>query len=82
MNDDALRLLIRAAVQRHVRVGASEPSPPEPVRPSESVRPRPEASPAMSFGQYRIERNPGETECLIEPAVPCNHCGFCKCHGH
>ena len=20
--------------------------------------------------------------CLIEPAVPCNHCGYCKSHGH
>ena len=20
--------------------------------------------------------------CLIEPAVPCNHCGYCKSYGH
>jgi hypothetical protein len=20
--------------------------------------------------------------CVIEPAVPCNHCGYCKSYGH
>jgi hypothetical protein len=20
--------------------------------------------------------------CLIEPTVPCNHCGYCQSHGH
>lgn len=20
--------------------------------------------------------------CVIEPAVPCDHCGYCKSHGH
>jgi hypothetical protein len=37
---------------------------------------------SISFGQYRLERAAGDTSCLIEPAVQCNHCGFCKCHGH
>jgi hypothetical protein len=36
----------------------------------------------MAFGQYQLERAAGDTMCLIEPAVRCNHCGFCKCHGH
>ena len=21
-------------------------------------------------------------QCLIEPNVPCNHCGYCQSHGH
>lgn len=26
---------------------------------------------------------PGSGEaCLIEPAVQCNHCGYCQSHGH
>jgi hypothetical protein len=27
---------------------------------------------------------PGDPEgrCLIEPAVACNHCGYCKSYGH
>ncbi len=37
---------------------------------------------SISFGQYHLERAQDDTMCLIEPAVRCNHCGFCKCHGH
>ena len=77
MNDEELRLLIRAAVQRHMG-GATAPDASAPASPE--IRLKPDAP--MSFGQYRIERAPGETECIIEPAVQCNHCGFCKCHGH
>jgi len=86
MNDDELRQLIRAAIQRHT--GAEPPATtnsgasgfsrivpvgdPAPVSPTVSI----------SFGQYRLERAADDTSCLIEPAVQCNHCGFCKCHGH
>ena len=24
----------------------------------------------------------GDGPCLIEPAVMCNHCGYCKSYGH
>jgi len=24
----------------------------------------------------------GDGPCLIEPAVTCNHCGYCKSYGH
>ena len=77
MNDDELRLLIRAAIQKHTGVAPTAPEP--------TVRLK--ADPAgvevaMSFGQYRLERAADDTMCLIEPAVQCNHCGYCKCHGH
>jgi hypothetical protein len=77
MNDDELRLLIRSAIQKHVGAAPPEPQPP-------SVRLKPDATGVVeiSFGQYRVERSAGETECIIEPAVQCNHCGYCKCHGH
>jgi hypothetical protein len=84
MNDDELRSLIRAAIQKHM--GGSSP---------EQVRLKPattgvventtgvlELPVSISFGQYQLERSAGDTSCLIEPAVQCNHCGFCKCHGH
>jgi hypothetical protein len=82
MNDDALRLLIRAAIQRHMGSGGrtSEPAPQELLRDAPSGRTL--APVSMSFSQYRIERAAGDTSCIIEPAVQCNHCGFCKCHGH
>jgi hypothetical protein len=73
MNDDELRSLIRAAIQRHMG-GAVE-------APSMKAAPPVHAVP-ISFGQYRLERSTDDTMCLIEPAVQCNHCGFCKCHGH
>lgn len=72
MNDEELRALIRAAVERHLRSGATA----APVQ--ELRREGPPAS--MAFGQYQLER--ADTMCIIEPAVRCNHCGFCKCHGH
>lgn len=74
MNDDELRQLIRAAIERHV--GADRPQVATKlvgIHASEV---------GLSFGQYRLDRATDDTSCLIEPAVQCNHCGFCKCHGH
>ena len=77
MTDDELRLLIRAAIQKHTGVAA--PSPDQAIRlKADSAG----VEVPMSFGQYRLERAPDDTMCLIEPAVQCNHCGYCKCHGH
>jgi hypothetical protein len=77
MNDEELRGLIRAAIQRHMSAepdGTGRLKPDAPAVVSAPV--------SISFGQYRLERAAGDTSCLIEPAVQCNHCGFCKCHGH
>ena len=76
MNEDELRVLIRQAVQKHLHSGPVE----APQLESERRRTAPEVS--ISFGQYRLERAADDNMCLIEPAVRCNHCGFCKCHGH
>ena len=81
MNDDELRQLIRAAIQRHTGAEGAEST-------AGTIRLKPDApllvSPpvSISFGQYHLERAADDTSCLIEPAVQCNHCGFCKCHGH
>ena len=76
MNDEELRALIRAAVQRHL--GSAPVSASAPMHPSELRRDGPPVP--MAFGQYNLER--ADTMCIVEPAVSCNHCGFCKCHGH
>ena len=84
MNDDELRELIRAAIQRHMSSAPTESAFARET-PSELRRDAGFAggqSVSLSFGQYRLERAAGDTSCLIEPAVQCNHCGFCKCHGH
>ena len=79
MNDDELRALIRAAIQRHMG-GDSTASSVVRLKPDATMTA--ELPVSISFGQYRLERAAGDTSCLIEPAVQCNHCGFCKCHGH
>ena len=33
-----------------------------------------------SHFRYSLPESGGP--CLIEPAVPCNHCGYCQSHGH
>jgi hypothetical protein len=79
MNDDELRQLIRAAIQRHM---GGEPAVTDSGASGFSRTVAAPAPISLSFGQYRLERAAGDTSCLIEPAVQCNHCGFCKCHGH
>ena len=74
MNEDELRALIRQAVDKHLGTERSAEAP--------EARRRTSADESISFGQYHLERAAGDSSCLIEPAVRCNHCGFCKCHGH
>lgn len=76
MNEDELRELIRAAVQRHLPQAAAE------GRVSTKLTTIQASEVGLSFAQYRLERAPDDTSCLIEPSVQCTHCGFCKCHGH
>ena len=73
MNEDELRALVRDAVARHLE-GA-----PGRFQPSSAVQPLAFSSHASHF-RYTLPESGGP--CLIEPAVPCNHCGYCQSHGH
>jgi hypothetical protein len=75
VNDDELRALVRQAIQRHMSL------PQDPGPKTQDPRPRTQDL-GLSFSQYALQRAADDTACLIEPAVACNHCGFCKCHGH
>ena len=75
MNEDELRALVRAAIQRNLGAAAEGGA-------SKKLAQVHASEIGLSFSQYRLERAPDDTMCLIEPAVRCNHCGFCKCHGH
>lgn len=68
MDDDALRVLVREAVRRHLEPGAG------------SDQQAPAAGPHASHVRYVLPESEGP--CLIEPAVRCNHCGYCQSHGH
>lgn len=72
MNDDEIRALVRVAIQKHLGTPAAPQSRVGPSDPPVSI----------SFGRYAVLRAADDTMCLIEPAVPCNHCGYCQCHGH
>jgi hypothetical protein len=84
MTDDDLRVLIRQAVARHLNATAS---PGAVVAPASVLASAPSPQPAAarslhpSHYQYLTLVNVGEA-CLIEPTVSCNHCGYCKSHGH
>jgi hypothetical protein len=69
MNEDALRALVRETI---ARLETRSPAP----DPTVALRPSAHAS------NYRYSLTPSDGPCLIEPAVPCNHCGFCQTHGH
>jgi hypothetical protein len=75
MTEDDLRALVRQAVARHLTASAADSAGADgPGAPAPGVHP--------SFGRSLLPREPGDSgACLIEPAVKCNHCGFCQSHG-
>jgi len=77
MTDAELRALVRDAVARHLGRGNTGPDPALPILTEPVQAPARHASHA----QYLTLINIGDA-CLIEPSVNCNHCGYCKSHGH
>jgi hypothetical protein len=76
MTEQELRALVREAIARH-QEAAVGPSAPIAVVDATTVRAH------MSHAQFVLPAGvDSEGPCLIEPAVPCNHCGFCKSYGH
>jgi hypothetical protein len=73
MNEDQLRALVREAIARHLAAGGSDSDPRTPEYPLAF-------SSHASHYRYALPDSGGP--CLIEPAVPCNHCGYCQSHGH
>jgi hypothetical protein len=78
MTDDDVRALVREAIQRHL--GASPPGA-SPVG-TPGIPATPGTVQSLSFSRYKLQRVSDDGMCLIEPAVRCNHCGYCECHGH
>ena len=72
MDEQALRALVREAVATRLR-GAGAASAP-------GSAPPPTFTAHASHVRYVLPESDGP--CLIEPTVPCNHCGYCQSHGH
>jgi hypothetical protein len=82
MNEQELRSLVRAAVARHLGTGA--PSMAAVESRAASSHDSQEPVPLRVFSSHTLYAglvNVGDA-CVIEPAVKCDHCGFCKSHGY
>jgi hypothetical protein len=71
MNEDALRALVRDAI---ARVQSRQDSPVSDAPPLLYLASHP--------SNYQYDLPPSDGPCIIEPGVPCNHCGYCQSHGH
>jgi hypothetical protein len=78
MTDQELRALVRDAVSRHLgpRAQTSAPVPPA-SRAAVHAAPATHASHAIYISVVNSDES-----CVIEPSVACDHCGYCKSHGH
>jgi hypothetical protein len=81
MTEEQLRALVREAIGRHVGSGSAAasshltgPAPASPARPSGLTHP--------SHALFFLPAANDSGACVIEPAVTCNHCGYCKAMGH
>jgi hypothetical protein len=75
MTDQELREMIRGSIARHASGGARQPGgAPDPVA---------AFSAHVSHARLPLVRGADEDgACIIEPAVRCNHCGYCQSLGH
>jgi hypothetical protein len=70
VSEQELRALVRDAIARHTG----------PLALSEARRA--ESKGHMSHGRFLSLAPPEDGQCVIEPAVRCNHCGYCQSYGH
>jgi hypothetical protein len=71
MDEEALRALVREAIAS--RLGGASANPAAGLGPAAFTA-------HVSHIRYVLPESDGP--CLIEPTVPCNHCGYCQSHGH
>jgi hypothetical protein len=92
MNEQELRALVREAIERHLgrpgvstKVGLSrvgiEPSRGG-VEPDRGPMTSSHSHPSHIILNVLPGSDVDEGMCVIEPAVRCNHCGFCQSYGH
>jgi hypothetical protein len=72
MNEPELRALVRDVIAR--TMWQDQPAG------------RPDVAPLQRHASHAMFVLPVGTDsdgpCIIEPAVTCNHCGYCKSYGH
>ena len=76
MNDQELREMIRESIARHTGARSTgEAAGPGGAEPHSLQHPSHLRFPVLRSGD-------DDGACLIEPAVQCNHCGYCLSYGH
>ena len=80
MTEQELRALVREAITRHVAGTTGEHrSAVAPVQ----RHPVPGGLTHASHFLFMVpDGSQGDGPCIIEPAVMCTHCGYCKSYGH
>jgi hypothetical protein len=82
MTDQELRALVRDAIARHLSggSGAAQPTHDDVAMPASFLRQH------ASHGLLTLGGGPDGADsdgaCIIEPAVRCDGCGYCKSMGH
>ena len=75
MTEPELRALVREAIARHLQQDPAALSP--------GLEGAQRAGLHSSHGMFKLPAgSDGDGPCLIEPAVMCSHCGYCKSYGH
>ena len=74
MTEQELRALVRDAIAKHMAAPAADPQPAR----ATSTR----LHPSHALIAVPAGADSDEGVCIIEPAVACNHCGYCKSVGH
>lgn len=80
MTEQELRALVREAIARHA-AGTSATPAGRSAPPAGQIVPIPRQHPSHGLFAVLAGADTGGP-CLIEPAVPCNHCGYCQSYGH
>ncbi len=75
ISDQELRALVRDAIARHGGAPAGSAA-------SGGGRGLTVVSAHGSHGRFPLASGGDEGQCVIEPAVRCNHCGYCQSLGH
>jgi hypothetical protein len=79
MNEEDVRALVREAVERHL----ARPEAAAAVRrQGPAWAPGGAAHPSHVILSVLPGSDLDDGMCVIEPAVRCNHCGFCQSYGH
>lgn len=80
MTDAELRAVVRDVLARHVGAAPSAAST------ARGISAAPSAGPGCaghaSHARFAVVRVDEGDDCVVEPGVRCNHCGFCQSYGH